>query len=100
MYDINDIVDMIANECDSSYGTISIEENDNNGNTLIVSGSYEIERYQEDDYFNGTGAWVTTDAEIEISELDYYDEDGEPIELDINVYELERKVRNELIKFR
>ena len=100
MYDINDIVDMIANECDSSYGTISIEENDNNGNTLIVSGRYEIERYQEDDYFNGTGAWVTTDAEIEISELDYYDEDGEPIELDINVYELERKVRNELIKFR
>lgn len=100
MYDINDIVDMIVNECDSSYGTISIEENDNNGNTLIVSGRYEIERYQEDDYFNGTGAWVTTDAEIEISELDYYDEDGEPIELDINVYELERKVRNELIKFR
>lgn len=100
MYDINDIVDIIANECDSSYGTISIEENDDNGNTLIVSGRYEIERYQEDDYFNGTGAWVTTDAEIEISELDYYDEDGEPIEFDINVYELERKVRNELIKFR
>ena len=100
MYDINDIVNIIANECDSSYGTISIEENDDNGNTLIVSGRYEIERYQEDDYFNGTGAWITTDAEIEISELDYYDEDGEPIELDINVYELERKVRNELIKFR
>ena len=100
MYDINDIVDIIANECDSSYGTISIEENDDNGNTLIVSGRYEIEKYQEDDYFNGTGAWITTDAEIEISELDYYDEDGEPIELDINVYELERKVRNELIKFR
>lgn len=59
---------------------------------IEVSGRYWTESYCEDDYFNGTGAWITTDATVYIEKLNVYNEDGDKIEIAID----ERLVQNEL----
>lgn len=43
-----------------------------------VTGSYEIDGYTEDDYFNGTGAFVVTSVSVVVEALEVftYDEDG------------------------
>lgn len=70
-------------------------------NTLAeVHGHYEIQGYCEDDYFNGTGAWITTYANVILENCDVftYDEDGEEIEnnIDPDLATIERYVEKEL----
>ena len=44
-------------------------------NVLVyIDGSFEISGYAEDDYFNGTGAWVATYALVKIDSIEAYDE--------------------------
>jgi len=43
---------------------------------VVVSGYIESDGYREDDYFNGTGAYVETRREVNVT-LTAYDEDGE-----------------------
>ena len=52
------IANAIYNAIDSNNGTFSVEVEVNN-TLVVVDGSFEIDGYCEDDYFNGTGAWVT-----------------------------------------
>lgn len=83
---------MLSNE-EKRIANAIIESNDGDGDFEIedievmdglfaaVSGSIETTSYQEDDYYNGTGAWVTTSAHVSISDFDTYtyNDDGEEI---------------------
>ena len=46
-----------------------------------VSGWVELDGYVEDDYFNGTGAWVETNREVSV-EITITDEDGKEYKAD------------------
>ena len=60
------------------------------GITINAKGSIELDGYKEDDYFNGTGAWVETYRSASV-ELTAFDEDGE-VEIDI-------EIENEIYKY-
>lgn len=49
----------IAASIKGDEGTFSVEV-EMDGMTVYADGGYEIDRYEEDDYSNGTGTWVTT----------------------------------------
>lgn len=88
----NKIIENIDGNDDNFSVVVEVDEN-----TIIeVSGCYEIEDYQENDYFNGTGAWVTTYAWVAIDkcEVSAYNEDGDEIETDIkpNIREIENDI--------
>lgn len=81
------VIEAIISECDYStadnepFCTGEIEVN----NLLVtVRGRYWTDGYCEDDYYNGTGAWVATDASVAIDEVEAYDMDGEEAALDID----------------
>lgn len=89
------IANAIYNAIDSNNGTFSIEVEVNN-TLVVVDGSFEIDGYCEDDYFNGTGAWVTTYVSVCIDSVEAYDEDGNEVEVICNLTEIERYAENEL----
>ena len=90
------IADSIDGNHGSNHGSFSLEV-EMDGNTVVeVSGRYEIDGYREDDYLNGTGAWVTTRAAVSVECIEAYDEDGEAVEIDCSLNEIERYVENEL----
>lgn len=89
------IANAIYNAIDSNEGTFSVEVEVNN-TLVIVDGSFEIDGYCEDDYFNGTGAWVTTYVSVCIDSVEAYDEDGNEVEVICNLTEIERYAENEL----
>jgi len=78
-----------------------------NGTTteIELSGEYETDGYCENDYFNGTGNWVTTYADVNISDIEAYafDENDEEIENEItrlakgiDIVSLEKDLKAEL----
>ena len=77
--------------CDGLFA-VSVETDENT--VVEVSGWYEIDGYREDDYFNGTGAWVTTyvRVSVEACEVHAYDDEGEEVPNDItpDIEEIER----------
>lgn len=85
------IANAIYNEIDSNNGTFSVEVEVNN-TLVVVDGSFKIDGYCEDDYFNGTGAWVTTYASVCIDSVEAYDEDGNEVDVDCDFTEIERGV--------
>ena len=93
---IYDLARDLAELCDEERGTFSAELQ--YGDVyVLVRGEYSKEEYQEDDYYIGTGNWVTSDARVNIEELVFCDEDGEDIDLNISLFDLEILVENELI---
>ena len=89
------IANAIVESIEGNKGTFSIElEMDNV--LVYIDGSFEIDGYCEDDYFNGTGAWVTTYVSICIDSIEAYDEDGEKVGIDCDSSTIERYVENEL----
>lgn len=80
----------------SGAGRFSVEVEIDENTVVEVSGHSEIEGYCEDDYFNGTGAWVTTYAAVSIDTLEAYNEDGEPVEIDCDTWEIERAAADAL----
>lgn len=89
------IANVIYNAIDSNNGTFSVEVEVNN-TLIVVDGSFEIDGYTEDDYFNGTGAWVTTYVAVRIGNVEAYDEDGNEVEVTCDLTEIERYAENEL----
>ena len=85
------IANAIYNAIDSNNGTFSVEVEVNN-TLVVVDGSFEIDGYCEDDYFNGTGAWVTTYVSVCIDSVEAYDEDGNEIDVDCDLAEIEGSV--------
>lgn len=98
------IDEMIANKIiesiDSNEGDFSLEIEVDDNIFVEVSGCYEIEGYEENDYYNGTGAWVTTYAWVAIDkcEVSAYNEDGDEIETDVkpNISEIESYIEQQL----
>ena len=89
------IANAIVENIEGNEGTFSVEVEVNNA-LVVVDGSFEIDGYSEDDYFNGTGAWVTTSAYVNIDSVEAYDEDGNEVEVICNLAEIERYAENEL----
>ena len=89
------IANAIVENIEGSEGTFSVEVEVNNM-LVVVDGSFEIDGYPEDDYFNGTGAWVTTYVSVYIDGIEAYDEDGNEVEVICNLTEIERYAENEL----
>ena len=76
----------IASEIECGGYRIEYEKG---GETLYLEYSFEKEGYVEDDYFDGTGAWVTTAKRLVIDSAKAYNEDGDeiPIEIDKDLLE-------------
>lgn len=94
------IADAIIRSISDYEGNFSLDV-DIDANTFAqVSGHYEIQGYCEDDYFNGTGAWVTTYADVAIDSCDVftYDEDGNEVDNDIepDLAKITREIEREL----
>ena len=85
------IANAIYNAIDSNNGTFSVEVEVSN-TLIVVDGIFEIDGYPEDDYFNGTGAWVTTYVSVCIDSVEAYDEDGNEVDVDCDLTEIERSV--------
>ena len=93
---IYDLATDIAELCNEERGTFS-EELQYGEVYASVRGEYRKEEYQEDNYYFGTGQWVTSDARVNIEELAFFNEDREDVDINISAIELERLVENELI---
>lgn len=89
------IANAIVENIEGNEGTFSVEIEVNN-TLVVVDGSFEIDGYPEDDYFNGTGAWVTTYVSVYIDSVEVYDEDGNEVEVICNLTEIKRYAENEL----
>lgn len=61
---------------------------------VVVEYRVFTEEYREDDYFNGTGAWVTTSAEVIIEEL-YLE--GLEMEVDYDEWYLVEIAQNQMV---
>lgn len=94
------IANAIVAEIESNNGTFSIEVEIDANTVAEVTGSYEIDGYTEDDYFNGTGAFVVTSVSVVVEALEVftYDEDGEQVENTISpdIAKIERYAEKEL----
>lgn len=89
------IANAIVENIEGNEGTFSVEVEANN-TLVVVDGSFEIDGYSEDDYFNGTGAWVPTYVSVCIDSVEAYDADGNEVEVICNLTEIERYAENEL----
>lgn len=101
MNSINEtIAHAIVAEIESGNGMYSIEVEIDANTVVEVSGSYEIDGYTENDYFNGTGAFVTTYVSVIVEALDVftYNEDGEQVANIItpDIADIERHAETEL----
>ena len=85
------IANAIVENIEGNNGTFSIEVEVNN-TLVVVDGRFEIDGYCEDDYFNGTGGWVTTYVSVCIGSVEAYDEDGNEVDVDCDLTEIERSV--------
>lgn len=61
--------------------------------TLNAKGWLELDGYLEDDYYNGTGAYIETHRSASVT-LTAYDEEGEQIGLDSESYNIIHKYLN------
>ena len=61
--------------------------------TLNAKGWLELDGYLEDDYYNGTGAYIATHRSASVT-LTAYNEEGEQIGLDSESYNIIHKYLN------
>ena len=90
-----EIADAIAYEADGGSFYVTVEHS---GVTVECSGTYELDGYWEDDYYNGTGQWVATSASVEIEELAAY-RGEEEVTLPFDESHIERMAENGLMEF-
>ena len=72
--------------------SVEVEVNDT---LVVVDGSFEIDVYCEDDYFNGTG-WVTTYISVIVEIFFFKQKTAYEIETTYDLAEIERSVENDL----
>lgn len=88
------IFEAIANGGDNE-GEYSAEVEDGD-NIVCFNGVYGIDGYYENDYVDGTGAWVTTSATVCIVNAIAYNEEGDPVDVDCDLSEIERLTEKEI----
>ena len=101
MQTINEMIaSAIVDAMTGSEGKFSVEVEIDANTVVEVSGWYEVDGYCENDYFNGTGAWVTTYVRVcvEACEVCTFNEDGEQVAntIEPNIAEIERYAENGL----
>ena len=85
------IEDAIEAELDCNEGRFYVEVIHNNF-LVCVEGGYSIDGYTEDDYFNGTGGFVTTEACVWIDNISAYNDEGDDVDVEVNISEIEHQV--------
>ena len=68
--------DILVGDTDFKY--------EKDGETLALKYRLEANGYQEDDYFNGTGGWVTTSYDLEVFDSVSYDGEDNTTENDFD----------------
>ena len=76
----------IASQIEEGKGSVEFEKENE---ILCFDYSYEIEGYVEDDYFNGTGAFIETSSLLYIENVESVNEDGDETTNDFCESELE-----------
>lgn len=79
----------IASQIEEGKGSVEFEKDNE---ILFFDYSYEIEGYVEDDYFNGTGAFIETSSSLYIENVESVNEDGDETTNDFCESELEKFV--------
>lgn len=79
----------IASQIEEGKGLVEFEKENE---ILCFDYSYEIEGYVEDDYFNGTGAFIETSSSLYIENVESVNEDGDETTNDFCELELEKFV--------
>lgn len=79
----------IASQIEEGKGSVEFEKDNE---ILCFDYSYEIEGYVEDDYFNGTGAFIETSSLLYIENVESVNEDGDETTNDFCESELEKFV--------
>lgn len=79
----------IASRIEEGSDTIEYEKD---GELLHIDYSYEVEGYREDDYYNGTGAFVETSRNLIIKNAETTDVDGNTKNVDMDESLLERLI--------
>ena len=79
----------IASQIEVGKGSIEFEKENE---TLFVDYSYDVDGYVEDDYFNGTGAFVETSSSLNIENVESFNKDGDETTNNFCESELERMV--------
>ncbi len=79
----------IASQIEEGKGSVEFEKENE---ILFFDYSYEIEGYVEDDYFNGTGAFVETSHSLCIENVESYNEDGDETSNNFNESELDKMI--------
>lgn len=64
----------IASQIEDGSNSIEFEKD---GETLFIECTFESDGYVEDDYYNGTGAYVETFRALYVESVESYNEDGE-----------------------
>ena len=73
MKTINEMIaSAIVDAMTGSEGKFSVEVEIDANTVVEASGWYEVDGYCEDDYFNGTGAWVTTYVRVCVEDCEVY----------------------------
>lgn len=76
-------------------------EYEKDGETLCFDYDVETEGYDEDDYHcgygNGTGAFVITSADVNIHDVDCYNEEGDDVDCDFDESKLEDRLEYDLV---
>ena len=70
-----------------SEGNNSLEYTKGN-ETIAIDCILEIEGYEENDYYNGTGAFVETSKELYVDNVESWNEEGDDTSNDFNKDEL------------
>lgn len=79
----------IASQIEVGKGSIEFEKGNE---TLFFDYSYDVDGYVEDDYFNGTGAFVETSSSLNIENVESFNNYGDETTNNFCESELERMV--------
>lgn len=66
---------------------------DKDNEELEIHYECEEDAYQEDDYYNGTGAWVVTAINVRVLNVSCVNEDGEQVDTNFDEWKLEKEVK-------
>ena len=79
----------IANQIEVGTGYIEYVKGEE---ILYLDYTHSESGYSEDDYYNGTGAYVVTDRELNVTAAESFGDDGEPTQTDFSEKELEKYI--------
>lgn len=71
----------IAEQIEAGTGYVEYEKDNE---TISFEYEYETEGYVEDDYYNGTGAFIETSRELYVTNIESWDEEGDETENDFD----------------